>query len=172
MSLHQNVGGTIKQITTLTQNVGGALKTLTSFKQNVSGTLKELLSQYVATLTGGRAGGSNASSSNSPFTESLQSGESFTDSGGANSTGQTGYSYFKNITISSVSLTKTCTFALTGTFSGSGNLSVKINGTELVTTSPVSISKTVATSDTIVIQGSAAWGYQDWGFYDFTLTIT
>ena len=49
MSLHKNIGGTIKTISKLTQNVGGTLKTITSFKQNVGGTFKELLKSELIT---------------------------------------------------------------------------------------------------------------------------
>lgn len=172
MPLYQNIGGTPKKINKLWQNVDGTPKLFTSFKKNVGGTLVELLQKYIAKISGVRAGGSNVNQSSNQFSSSLESGESYSDSAGSNATGVTGYSYFTTNTFSVTPL-KTCTLKFTGTYSGGGgSLSVKINDTELVTTSPVSITRTVYTTDTISIKANASWGYQSGGKYDFTLTIT
>lgn len=172
MPLHTNVNGVIKTLSSLHENVGGVIKKFSSYKENAGGVFKELLQRYVAKISGVRAGGSNVNQSSTPFSSSLESGDSYSDSAGSNATGVTGYSYFTTNTFSVTPL-KTCTLKFTGTYSGSGgSLSVKINDTELVTKSPVSISKTVYTTDVISIRANASWGYQSGGKYDFALTIT
>lgn len=172
MSLHENVSGVIKTYSSLHENVSGVIKKFSSYKENVGGVLKELLQQYIATISGVRTGGSNVNQSSNQFSSSLESGGSYSDSAGSNATGVTGYSYFTSNTFS-VTPSKTCTLKFTGTYSGDGgSLSVKINDTELVTNSPVSITRTIYTTDTISIKANASWGYVSGGKYDFTLTIT
>lgn len=173
MPLWENVGGTPKKITKLWQNVGGTPTLFTSFKQNISGTFVELLKEYIAKFEHVAVSGSSAGSSNSNRSEfDIESGWSVTKEWNASATGVTGPTAYHSIIYSLSSINKTFTLKVTGTYSGSGSIKVTVNDTDLVTSSPVSITRTIESGDTLTVTCSGSVGYTVGGSYNMTITIT
>lgn len=173
MPLWENVGGTPKKITKLWQNVDGTPQLFTSFKQNVGGTFVELLKEYIATIQYLATSGSSAGNSSQNRSEfNIESGWSRTEEWSANATGVTGPVGYHSLSYGLSSVNKTLTLKVTGTYSGSGSIHVYVDGTDLVTSSPVSITRTIEPSDTLSISCGGSVGYTTGGSYNMTITIT
>lgn len=91
---------------------------------------------------------------------------------GVKGTGVTGPVAYHSKIYTLLSSTKTLTLKVTGTYSGSGSINVTVNGTDLATSSPVSITRTIAPSDTLSISCGGSVGYTTGGSYNMTITIT
>lgn len=173
MPLWENVGGTPQKIIKLWQNVGGTPTLFTSFKQNIGGNFVELLKEYIAKFEHVAVSGSSGGSSSQNRNEfSIESGWSVTKEWSADATGVTGQTAYHSISYSLSSSTKTLTLKVTGTYSGSGSINVTVNGTDLATSSPVSITRTIEPTDTLSISCGGSVGYTTGGSYNMTITIT